>query len=151
MLGLVVTPTMLCSSTSDCRLPLRMRSRERSSSQTATPALDSWARFSFWVMSCPSFRGGGSIALAVAGRVVQPAAGHVRTRRGHGGRGGGLQALPGGGGDGVAGEPELLVQRRVGGAGAVVVQADDPAGVADEVAPAHRHPGLDADPGADGG
>src|SRR3954469_9589383 len=57
MVGLVVTPTTLYSSTSDCRLPLRMRSRERSSSQTATPAFDSCARFSFWAISCPPLGG----------------------------------------------------------------------------------------------
>src|SRR3712207_546522 len=53
MVGLVVTPTTEYSSTSDCRFPLRMRSRERSSSQTATPADDSSASFSFCAMSGP--------------------------------------------------------------------------------------------------
>src|SRR4051794_12858212 len=105
MVGLVVTPTMLYSSTSDCRLPLRMRSRDRSSSQTATPAFDSCARFSFCAISllfvvsraarvwgpAESFRVVGGPAAgahrecatggqrgpfsAVAGGVVQPAAG----------------------------------------------------------------------------
>src|SRR3954454_18101704 len=53
MLGLVVTPTTLYSSTSACRLPLRMRSRDRSSSQTATPAFDSSASLSFCAMTGP--------------------------------------------------------------------------------------------------
>ena len=72
-------------------------------------------------------------------------------RRGGGAGRAACDALAGGGDDGLVGEAELLVEHGVGGAGAVVVQADDPAGVADELAPAHRHAGLDADPGADRG
>src|SRR4051812_41848574 len=147
MVGLVVTPTTLYSSTSDCRLPLRMRSRDRSSSQTATPAFDSCARFSFCAMSGLSLRvgrprcrgppracewwaapgslrsGGGQrgpfTGSAVAGGVGQPAAGHPGTRGGRGTRGGGVDALAGGGHDGVVREPELLVEHGVGRAGAV--------------------------------
>src|SRR3954468_11449110 len=129
MVGLVVTPTMLYSSTSDCRLPLRMRSRERSSSQTATPAFDSCATFSFWAISCPPLGGcsaapleGAAVSVqvvggqrgpssAVAGRVLESAHGHTRAGGRHVGRTGGPQALAGGRRDGVGGQPELLVQR----------------------------------------
>src|SRR5919202_4442677 len=61
-----------------------------------------------------------------------------------------LDALAGGGDDGLVGEAELLVELRVRGARAVVGEADDPPGVADELPPAHRDAGLDADPGPDG-
>ena len=50
MEGLVVTPTTDFSSTSRCRSPLWMRSRDRSSSHTLTPDFARAARFSFWVM-----------------------------------------------------------------------------------------------------
>src|SRR3954464_7217354 len=43
MEGLVVTPTMCLSRTSCSRLPLRSRSRDRSSSQIETPAAESSA------------------------------------------------------------------------------------------------------------
>src|SRR3954447_11755040 len=144
MLGLVVTPTTLYSSTSDCRLPLRMRSRDRSSSQTATPALDSCARFSFWAMTCPlSVFSVGFGFSAVAGGVGEPATGYPGARGGRGTRGGGLDALAGGRHDGVGRHPELLVPHGQGRARAVVVQADDPPGAAHELPPAHRHTGLD--------
>ena len=65
--------------------------------------------------------------------------------------GGGLQALPGGGGDGGTGEAELVEQQPGGGARAVVVDADDLSGVADDVAPAAGDAGLDADAGSDRG
>src|SRR3954453_21195124 len=114
MVGLVVTPTTLYSSTSDCRLPLRMRSRDRSSSQTATPAFDSCARFSFWAMSCPlSVLCWGRFDVqrsAVPGGGVQAAHGDARAGGRYGGRAGGLQALAGSGHDGLLGEPELLVE-----------------------------------------
>ena len=45
--GLVVTPTTLLVSISSCRLPDCSRSRDRSSSQTDTPAALSAARFGF--------------------------------------------------------------------------------------------------------
>src|ERR1700712_3450535 len=112
MLGLVVTPTTLYSSTSDCRLPLRMRSRERSSSQTATPALDSCARFSFWAMSCP-LSVFGWVGSAIAGGALEPADGDGCAGRRGGGGVGGLQALPGGGHDRLLGEAELLVELAV--------------------------------------
>src|SRR3954454_22619353 len=146
MVGLVVTPTTLCSSTSDCRLPLRMRSRERSSSQTATPAFDSCARFSFWAIVMPSCRFCW-VCSAVAGGALEAADGDAGAGRRDARRVGRLEALAGGGDDGVGGEAELLVELRVARAGAVVVQRDHPAGVPDEVAPAHRHAGLDAHPG----
>src|SRR5688572_23307533 len=58
IVGLDVTPTTQYSSTSFCRFPLRMRSRDRSSSHTATPASESSARFSFCAMSLPFVRAG---------------------------------------------------------------------------------------------
>src|SRR3954464_10888994 len=167
MLGLVVTPTTLCSSTSDCRLPLRIRSRERAASHTAPPALDSCARFSFWAMSCPPLdlrgrapvqgpapvcewcRTGSPYCSAVTGGGLQPADRGRGAGRGHRGGLRGLDALAGGGDAGLLRQPELLVELRVAGARAVVVEPDDPAGVTHEVTPAHRHAGLDADPGAD--
>src|SRR5687768_7526058 len=137
IVGLVVTPTTLDSSTSDCRFPLRMRSRDRSSSHTATPAEESSASFSFCAMTVPfglDFRTGRVVGSAVAGGVEQDSGG-IRpdgcARRCRGRR----DALARGGDDGLGGEAEFLEEHGVGGAGAVVVQADDPAGVADEVAP----------------
>ncbi len=55
IVGLVVTPTTEYSSTRDCRLPVRMRSRDRSSSHTATPASESSARFLFCAMGVRPF------------------------------------------------------------------------------------------------
>src|SRR6476646_10166257 len=51
-----------------------------------------------------------------------------------------------GGDDGFCRDAELAVDRLVVGRGAEVVDADDAPGVADVVAPAERHRGLDADP-----
>src|SRR3954447_11177213 len=104
MLGLVVTPTTLYSSTSCCRLPLRIRSRERSSSQTATPAFDSCARFSFWAMSCP---------LSVLSVGCGPAAGSRRELAGGGGQRGPFSAVAGrvlqtAGGDARAGRRDVV-------------------------------------------
>src|SRR3712207_1777138 len=142
MVGFVVTPTTEYSSTSDCRSPVRIRSRERSSSQTATPAWESSARFLFCAMGMRPFgleRGSGARS-AVAGGMGEAAGGRDRPGR-HGGAGPRrLQALAGGGDDGLVGEAELLVQDAVGGAGAVVGEAHDPARVAHELAPAHRDP-----------
>src|SRR5688572_20540101 len=151
IVGLVVTPTIEYSSTSDCRLPLRMRSRERSSSQTATPASDSSASFSFCAMT-GAFRAGWvrtTTGSAVAGGVGESAGGRDGAGRDGVAGAGRLQALPGGGHDGLVGEAELLVEHGVGGAGPVVAEPDDPARVADELAPAHRDAGLDAHPGTD--
>src|SRR3954469_11090765 len=147
MVGLVVTPTTEYSSTSDCRLPLRIRSRERSSSQTATPARESSARFSFCAMTS-AFQDGAGFS-AVAGGVGEAAGGGDGTGRDGVAGVRRLDALARRGHDGVVGEAELLVDHAVGGAGPVVGEAHDPPGVADELAPAHGHPGLDADPGAD--
>ena len=52
--------------------------------------------------------------------------------------------------DGIRGDAELLVERRVVGRGAEVLEAHGAAGVADDVAPAERHAGLDRDTGAHG-
>src|SRR3954451_7341186 len=109
IVGLVVTPTTEYSSTSDCRLPLRIRSRERSSSQTATPAAESSASLSFCAMS--AFLG---VAVPVTGP-SEVAGGVGETpggRHGAGGDGGArprrLDALAGRGHDRLVGEAELL-------------------------------------------
>jgi hypothetical protein len=60
-------------------------------------------------------------------------AGAVWTGRGDRRRHDGGKALPSRDDDRVSGEAGLLVQHGVGRAGAEVVQADDPAGVADEL------------------
>src|SRR3954471_2102846 len=126
IVGFEVTPTTEYSSISDCRFPLRMRSRDRSSSQTATPARESSARFSFCAMT-GAFRTGSStdvrvrraIGSAVAGGVGQAAGRSDRTcRDGVAGRRR-LDALAGRGDDRFVGEAELLVEHGVGGAGAV--------------------------------
>ena len=94
------------------RPPLDSRSRERSSSQTATPAAESSASLSVMRYApCPS----------VAGRcepVMSPTLASDGVGRGD---------------DVVGGEAELLEQDLVGRAGAVVLDADALAGVADEV------------------
>src|SRR5918993_1940070 len=123
MVGFVVTPTTLYSSTSDCRSPVRMRSRERSPSHTATPASESSASCLFCAMSVPSS------SSAVAGGVGEAAGGGDRPGRDGGAGSRRLQALAGCGHDGVVGEAELLVQHVVGGARPVVGEADDPARV----------------------
>src|SRR5688500_19537766 len=135
MVGLVVTPTTEYSSTRDCRFPVRMRSRDRSSSHTATPASESSASCLFCAMGVRPFgliRRWERRSSAVAGGVGESAG--RRDRTGGDGVAGArrLQALAGGGDDGLVGEAELLVQGRVGGAGAVVGEPDDPARVADE-------------------
>src|SRR5687768_4852605 len=152
IVGLVVTPTTEYSSTSDCRLPLRMRSRDRSSSHTATPAEESSANFSFCAMT-GAFRAGScglggivrAAGSAVAGGVVQDAGGVWADRR-DGARRRGGDARVGGVDHGLRGEAVLLVEHVVGGAGAVVFETDDLARVADELAPARRDGGLDAHP-----
>src|SRR5260221_5978087 len=50
IVGFVVTPTTFFSAISDARLPLRRRSRLRSSSQIETPAPDSVSRFLFVIV-----------------------------------------------------------------------------------------------------
>ncbi|SLI60611.1 Uncharacterised protein [Mycobacteroides abscessus subsp. abscessus] len=55
IVGFVVTPTTPRVRTSSARLPDRMRSRDRSSSQTDTPAAANAAMFSFCAMSCYPF------------------------------------------------------------------------------------------------
>src|SRR3712207_7871327 len=109
-----------------------MRSRERSSSQTATPASDSWARFSFCAISVPSVgdgpaagsqrepaSGGGQGVLrlrsviAGGGAAVDPAAGDAGAGGSGVAGGGGLDALLRRRDDGVVGEAELLVEHGV--------------------------------------
>src|SRR5665647_1295344 len=62
---------------------------------------------------------------------------------------GGLDGFLGCRHDGSRGEAELTEQRRGVSRRAVVVNADDAAGVSDEVAPPHGHTSLDADPRPD--
>src|SRR3954447_25455805 len=136
IVGLEVTPTTECSSTSDCRFPLRMRSRDRSSSQTATPAEERSASLSFCAMSLCLPWGWGAVllqgpphtrewwgaagSLPVAGGVRQTARGGHRAGRDGGPGRGRLHALACGGHDRLVGEPELLVEHGVRGAGPVV-------------------------------
>src|SRR5688572_32775287 len=114
-----------------------MRSLDRSSSHTATPAEERSASFSFCAMTVPFGLDFWWVVLAVAGRVEQDAGG-VRSDRGLRRRGGRRDALARGGDDGLGGVAELLVDDGVGGARAVVSESDDPAGVAAEVPPAVR-------------
>src|ERR1051326_955061 len=110
-----------------------------SSSQMLTPAAASWPRMS----SCWSVMAIRSLFRCLAGGSVT------------------WRLLPGSGGPNQAsarglhypfrGQAELLVQDLVGGRGAEVLEAHRLARVADELPPAERHAGLDADPGPDRG
>src|SRR5689334_19033561 len=106
MVGFVVTPTTYLSWTNAARLPVSMRSRDRSSSQIETPASDRAFRRS--LMGAPL--------------VVRSTA-----RRG--------DAVVRGEDDVLGRHAELLVDPLVVGRGAVVVDRDDPAVVADVLAP----------------
>src|SRR3954451_18351573 len=117
IVGLVVTPTTDFSATSAARLPVSMRSRERSSSQIDIPASDS--AFS------------------------RPLMGLLLSSYGRGSAADGCDAVVGRGRDSLRGDPELLVDPGVVGRGAVVVDRDDPAVVSDVLAPALLHAGLD--------
>src|SRR5690349_10850395 len=123
MAGLEVTPTTWLFFTRSARLPVSSRSRERSSSQMDTPASARALRRSFmWSLQM----WGGSVgqgAQAVAGRV----------------------------GDRLAGDVELLVDPGEVSRGAVVVDGDDAAVVADVLPPSLLDAGLDRDAGLDGG
>src|SRR4051794_24660181 len=122
MVGLLVQPTTLYSSISDCRLPVWMRSRERSSSQTATPAAESSASLSFCAMSAfLRLR----CRLSVAGGVGETPSGRHGTGRDGVAGPRRLHALAGRGHDRLVRQAELLVDLGVGGAGPVVGEADD--------------------------
>src|SRR5690349_351100 len=118
MLGLVVTPTTCCSSSIFFSEPVVSRGRERSSSQTATPAAESSASLS--VISYSSVTGRVTGDLADLGQGGVGLCHHV-----------------------VRGEPELLEEDLRGGAGAVVLDADRLARVAEDAVPAHPDAGLD--------
>ena len=139
IVGLEVTPTTCRSLISSARLPVVSRSRLMSSSQTDTPAADSSPRIVVvpvrsWVLL--RFRcSARSIVTARSARPPASPGQAARARRRH----------P------LRGEAELLVQRLVGGGGAEVLEADALARVADELPPAQRDAGLDADPGPDRG
>src|SRR5215207_11427329 len=126
IVGLVVTPTTLLSVISSCRLPVVSRSRDRSSSQMDTPAADSAASFSLGAMSGSSRWGDLGKGSDDRGRDA-------------------VEAGAGGGHDVLGGEAELAEQGLVVRAGAVVLDGDDLACVADPAVPRHRDPGLDRD------
>src|SRR4029453_16941370 len=111
MLGLVVTPTTCCSRRILSSEPLVSRTRLRSSSHTATPAAESSASLSVIAYS--------SIPGLVTGDVADLCQGGVGL--GH---------------HVVRGEPELLEEDLGGGAGAVGLDADRLAGLAEEAGPA---------------
>src|SRR4051794_26311734 len=129
IVGLVVTPTTCFSLISSARLPVSIRSRERSSSQMETPASErAWSR-----------------------SVMVPPVGAWWSR---GWRGSVLhapQAVARGVGHGLTGDAELLVDAGVVGGRAVVLDRDDAAVVAHDLAPALGDAGLDGDPRLDGG
>src|SRR4051794_22575517 len=124
IVGLVVTPTTCLSLISSARLPVSIRSRERSSSQMETPASDrAWSRS----VMVPPWRGWWR----------RSARGRDAVARGIGHRG--------------RGDSELGVDALEVGRGAVVLDRDDPAVVTDDLTPALRDPGLDRDPRLHGG
>src|SRR5687768_3173758 len=110
MVGFEVTPTTCRSRISRASEPEASRARERSSSQTATPAADSSCNRSVSNLSviccaslvCPFGSASGRRSLDLA------RAGQRRARGGH---------------HAVGGEPELLEDHLVGRAGAEVLQA----------------------------
>ena len=65
--------------------------------------------------------------------------------RGRGGSGCRFEAGLRGDYDGFGGETKLLEQKTPGRTSAIVIDADDPAGVTDEVAPTETDPSLDRD------
>src|SRR5689334_4155029 len=137
MVGFVVTPTTCCSRRILSSEPLVSRTRERSSSHTATPAADSSASlsviaYSFFCLALRRSRPGSSVAGRVTGDVAD---------LGQGGVGLGHHV--------VRGEPEVLEQDRGGRAGAVVLDAHRLAGLAEDAVPAHPDARLDGDPGLD--
>src|SRR5687768_2518800 len=116
--GLVVTPTTERSRTSSARLPERSRSRDRSSSQTATPAADRSAR--------ALMRG----LLVLVGALGPAQLREGRTRCGD---------------NAFRGEAELLVEHGERRARPEVLEGHALAGVADPLVPALRDRGLDRD------
>src|SRR6478752_8920782 len=131
IVGLVVTPTTALSLIRSARLPVSMRSRDRSSSQIDTPASASFFKRSLMVRSSLGRLWGTRVDVRSDGgrqdRVV---------RRGD---------------DGLCRHTELLVDPGEVGRGGVVVDRDDPAAVADVLAPALLHAGLDRDARLDDG
>src|SRR5947199_10122373 len=100
MVGLEFTPTTWKSSISDCRLPVRSRSRLMSSSQIDTPAPESCARTSLdTVLFLPACQGPGS----------GPDPG---------------QTVACGGGYPLRRDAKLLVDLLVGGRGAIMIYSD---------------------------
>src|SRR6266511_4910061 len=124
MVGLLVSPTTCFSRRSASSAPVAIRSREMSSSHTATPAADTSPSLSVIVFPFSVARGG-------TGDRADP--GERRARRRH---------------HVVRREAELLEQHLVRGAGAVVLDAHRLAVVAQQVPPGHRDARLHADPDA---
>src|SRR4051812_44736238 len=118
MLGLVVTPTTCCSSSIFFSEPLVSRTRERSSSQTATPWAESSASRS--VIATPLVTGRVTGDLADLGQGGVGLCHHV-----------------------VRGEPELLKEDLGGRAGAVVLDAHGLARISKNAVPAHPNASLD--------
>src|SRR5690349_6463795 len=100
MVGLEVTPTTWKSSISDCRLPVRSRSRLMSSSQIDTPAAESSARTSFATVIF--------LPCSARARLATDPGQTVACRRGY----------P------LGRDAKLLVNLLVGGRGAEVVYSD---------------------------
>src|SRR5262245_3092191 len=134
MVGLLVTPTTNQLAMWSARVPDSSRFLDKSSSQIATPAAESRRRFSVILLPPPCYSAVGCGAPVGS---AWAAAGHLG------------QAVPGGPHHVFSSNTELLVEDPVRGGGAVVIQADDLARVADQPVPGHRHRRLDRDPGPD--
>src|SRR5215218_6534850 len=156
IVGLVVTPTTRWLRDSSARLPVLSRSRDRSSSQMATPASErvssgvvarSVCVLVTVVLLCAWWSWAGRSEL-VAGLARGGGRRRRRRRRVAGDCG---DRLTRGQHDGPGREAELLVERLVGGRGAVVLERHGAPGVTDDAVPRHRDAGLDRHPGADGG
>src|SRR5437764_4916182 len=123
MLGFVVTPTTCRSRTNPASVPETSRSRDRSSSQIATPASDSC--FKVWMLTLApnSVAGGRTLGRADLRQ--------RRVRRGD---------------DALRRQAELFVEDLVRRARAEVVEAEGLAGIADDFAPSERRGRLDRHP-----
>src|SRR6185312_6020381 len=132
IVGLDVTPTTWRSRIRSARLPVLSRSRLMSSIHTETPAADNFASASLMMILSSGNR---SIYNNVSAARRRPRdAAHPR------------HAGVRGRDDAVGGQAELLVNHLVGGARAVVLDAQGLAVVADELAPPHGNGGLDRHP-----
>src|SRR5699024_7285618 len=140
MVGFEVTPTTWWVDISPARLPERSRSRLRSSNHTATPASLRDSSASLLMSLAPSSTGDVRPRHRVGPRRTSSRRGPYGSACGLGG------ALTHGRDDRLGGDPELLVQGLVRSRGTEVLQAHRHTGVADVLAPAQGHTGLDGDP-----